>query len=263
MEDVIDMNSSSFRIWGKDNQTSPCYKYETRFAKGLRPIWLLSYPGSGNTWLRYLLEGATGIFTGSIYDDKILYEGGYLGELEDDKSGRTLTQKTHETVSDFDIPTIILIRNPKSSLKANWNFKKGKKTANPHLAQMSLGYFQGPAFRDFVAENIRVWETLLVNHLLLTKAPTHIVYYENLKQNPLSEIRRLLEFLGLPVSEERMACLQSHTTGSFKRKGREMKDPFADREDRSFAVAVSSVRRLIKDFGYPEPPLYDDVDELL
>lgn len=33
------------------------------------PIALASYPGSGNTWLRYLIEGASGIFTGSIYDD--------------------------------------------------------------------------------------------------------------------------------------------------------------------------------------------------
>ncbi|XP_064093196.1 sialate:O-sulfotransferase 2-like [Macrobrachium nipponense] len=262
MEDVIDMNSSSLRIWGDDNQSSPCYTYETRFAKGLRPIWLLSYPGSGNTWMRYLLEGATGIFTGSVYDDKILFEGGYLGELEDVKSGRTLTQKTHDTVSDFSIPTIILIRNPKSALKAYWNFKKGKKTTNPHLALTSLGYFQGPAFRDFVTDNIRLWETLLVNHLLLTQAPTHIVYYEHLKHNTLFEISRLLEFLGLPVSEGRMRCLQSHITGSFKRKGREMKDPFSESENRSFAVAVSSVRRLLRGLGYPEPPLYDDVVEL-
>ncbi len=33
------------------------------------PIALASYPGSGNTWLRYLLEGAGGIFTGSRYKD--------------------------------------------------------------------------------------------------------------------------------------------------------------------------------------------------
>ena len=30
-------------------------------------VALSSYPGSGNTWLRYLIEGITGIFTGSFY----------------------------------------------------------------------------------------------------------------------------------------------------------------------------------------------------
>ena len=33
---------------------------------------LVSFHGSGNTWVRYLLEQATGIFTGSIYCDGVL-----------------------------------------------------------------------------------------------------------------------------------------------------------------------------------------------
>ena len=32
----------------------------------LTGLW--SYPGSGNSWMRYLLEQATGIITGSIYE---------------------------------------------------------------------------------------------------------------------------------------------------------------------------------------------------
>ena len=32
-------------------------------------VALASFPGSGNTWLRYLLQQATGIITGSIYND--------------------------------------------------------------------------------------------------------------------------------------------------------------------------------------------------
>jgi hypothetical protein len=34
---------------------------------------LASYPGSGNTWVRYLIEAASGIYTGSIYKDANLY----------------------------------------------------------------------------------------------------------------------------------------------------------------------------------------------
>ena len=37
---------------------------------------LASFPGSGNTWTRYLIEGATGVFTGSIYLDKVLQSKG-------------------------------------------------------------------------------------------------------------------------------------------------------------------------------------------
>ncbi len=33
------------------------------------PTALASFPGSGNTWLRFLIESATGVFTGSRYKD--------------------------------------------------------------------------------------------------------------------------------------------------------------------------------------------------
>jgi len=38
------------------------------------PPMLLSFPGSGNTWLRILIDCATGIYTGSIYSDTTLYD---------------------------------------------------------------------------------------------------------------------------------------------------------------------------------------------
>ena len=37
---------------------------------------LVSFPGSGNTWVRYLLETASGIFTGSIYIDRRIISKG-------------------------------------------------------------------------------------------------------------------------------------------------------------------------------------------
>jgi len=37
---------------------------------------LVSYPGSGNTWLRHLIEMASGVFTGSVYFDENLYSRG-------------------------------------------------------------------------------------------------------------------------------------------------------------------------------------------
>lgn len=39
----------------------------------LPPVALASFPGSGNTWTRQLIESATGIYTGSFYKDSNLY----------------------------------------------------------------------------------------------------------------------------------------------------------------------------------------------
>lgn len=43
---------------------------------------LASFPGSGNTWLRYLIESVGGIYSGSVYDDEKLHElGGQICTL--------------------------------------------------------------------------------------------------------------------------------------------------------------------------------------
>ena len=42
-------------------------------------IALASFPGSGNTWLRYLLQQATGILTGSVYYDMELMNSLFPG----------------------------------------------------------------------------------------------------------------------------------------------------------------------------------------
>ena len=42
---------------------------------------LASMPGSGNTWVRHLIQLATGIFTGSEYDGETTekFPGGFIG----------------------------------------------------------------------------------------------------------------------------------------------------------------------------------------
>lgn len=57
------------------------------------PVALASFPGSGNTWVRGLLEKATGICTGSIYCDGTLLVSGMAGEFM--QSGTVIAVKTH------------------------------------------------------------------------------------------------------------------------------------------------------------------------
>ena len=47
----------------------------------VRGVYLLhSCPGSGNTWVRHLIEELTGVFTGSVYCDRLLTASGMWGE---------------------------------------------------------------------------------------------------------------------------------------------------------------------------------------
>ena len=49
-----------------------------------------------NVVSRYLIEGATGVFTGSIYKDLELQMMGFWGEIRDWRDGTTVVQKTHD-----------------------------------------------------------------------------------------------------------------------------------------------------------------------
>ena len=74
------------------------------------PIGLASFPGSGNTWVRGLLQKVTGYCTGSLYCDRDLRRHGFAGESITGPS--VLVTKTHKP-------------NPRTSLSVtNSSFSK-------------------------------------------------------------------------------------------------------------------------------------------
>ena len=67
------------------------------------PPVLWSFPGSGNTWMRALLERATGVTTGSVYNDPCLL-GSVVGEAVCDRVeaiGATLVNKAHAAMTPY------------------------------------------------------------------------------------------------------------------------------------------------------------------
>lgn len=115
-----------------------------------QPVGLVSLPGSGNTWVRGLLETATGICTGAVYCDISLRGRGFIGEYI--RSGRALVVKTH-SVSPRWIrghwwnleslgenagiygSAILLVRNPFDAFVAEWNRKVANKFRS-HTTEM-------------------------------------------------------------------------------------------------------------------------------
>ena len=97
------------------------------------PVALNSQEGSGNTWLRGLLEKATGICTGFYACDTEMRARGFLGEGI--QSAHVLVVKTHVHIPKWkgekSIPGLVyesvygsgvfLIRNPARGVIAEWN----------------------------------------------------------------------------------------------------------------------------------------------
>uniref|UniRef100_A0A672MYD5 WSC domain containing 1 n=1 Tax=Sinocyclocheilus grahami TaxID=75366 RepID=A0A672MYD5_SINGR len=107
-------------------QDSRCTEKKFLPEKSSSLVALSSFPGAGNTWVRHLIELATGYYTGSYYFDGTLYNRGFKGEKDYWKSGRTICVKTHESgqrdIEMYD-SAILLIRNPYRSLMAEFNRK--------------------------------------------------------------------------------------------------------------------------------------------
>jgi hypothetical protein len=57
----------------------PSLKFIAQQERG-QPLQLASYPGSGNTWMRELIQRGTGLVTGSAYRDASLKDQGFPGE---------------------------------------------------------------------------------------------------------------------------------------------------------------------------------------
>ena len=111
-----------------------------------RPVALASAEGSGNTWIRGLLEKATGTCTGFLYCDFMMRKEGFIGEMI--KSGSVLVVKTHTVVPQWygidyvhpkrDEPyyssAVFIVRNPYNALIAEWN----RRTTNGILIKKHL-----------------------------------------------------------------------------------------------------------------------------
>ena len=128
---------------------------------GRNPIALASFPGSGNTWVRGLIQGVTGLCTGAIYCDRTLRKTGFPGESI--RSGIALVVKTHhedprwtgiyydksapfsyfKEVEHIPVYTsaIFLLRNPFDSLVSEYSRQLRQEQPDNHINIPRREYF--------------------------------------------------------------------------------------------------------------------------
>jgi len=117
----IILNSSKLFLSGLPRTYEKCHQMS--FQQSGPVVALVSYAGSGNSWVRQLLELATGIYTGAIYCDKTYVYAGMIGEGI--RTGNVFAVKTHTKKSEI-ISTlkpskvIYIVRNPFESMLAEW-----------------------------------------------------------------------------------------------------------------------------------------------
>lgn len=204
--------------WSTDVQCSK-YQISHMIPKCRPPTALASFPGSGNTWMRHLIEGATGIFTGSRYKDLQIQMYGLWGEIRSWEDGTTIVQKTHDAnkhhvQADYGGRAILILRNPYDAILSTHNFMYAG-----HHGKAPARNYARPEWQKFVTIQMSKWLDMATNWTIHSSPDKAlVVHYENVKHDTLSEMFKVLDFFHMPIDRNRLACLQKHKDGLFQRE---------------------------------------------
>ncbi|KAI6654878.1 WSC domain-containing protein 2-like [Oopsacas minuta] len=181
-------------------------------------VALASFPGSGNSWVRYLMEQGSGYYTGSVYIDRKLQS---YGNLESVFNSSVIAIKTHEShgiinkyftkAIDYK-KCILIVRNPKQTLIAEIN----RFFTNDHTKSVQTSKWKSDNIQQKLLELAYGWKSFMLSWLDYSN-PLLVVQYEKLMENYQLELHRILRFLELDINEEGMQCLEHNNSGYFKR----------------------------------------------
>ena len=74
-----------------------------------------------------------------------------------------------------------------------------------------------PAWDREVKQKFQGWKTHITQWLKVTAIPVLVVGFENLKNDTYTELKRMLDFLGHPYSEDSVVCAIKSPSESFHR----------------------------------------------
>ncbi|MBI3160604.1 MAG: sulfotransferase domain-containing protein [Chloroflexi bacterium] len=157
-------------------------------ARGRRRVALSSYPRSGNTWLRGLIEAATGQASGSIYSDAVMRRG-----------ADGVVIKTHAWDMHRYTHAVLVVRHPFDALPSYFHYRQNiwKET--------------GLTWETFLLGAIEEWRGHTARWLAAgRRMPLYRLRYEDLLAEPQEELAKLLAWLGFDLPPERVAAAIDH-----------------------------------------------------
>jgi hypothetical protein len=168
--------------------------------QGRHRVALASFPRSGNTWVRFLLENATGELTGNSSDRNARI-------LARPKEG--LVIKTHRRDSHRYTRAIHLVRNPFDVVDSYYAWK----------ASLGWSWKYGElSWDEFVKLTVPLWRQH-TRHWLDAAPATFRIRYEDCLSDPVGHFGSLLEWLERPVSPQALgAAIDATSFDKLKRQ---------------------------------------------
>jgi hypothetical protein len=267
------------RCRGKSSKFGPVAEGGCRFmeGRGRLPVALASFPGSGNTWTRGLLEKVTGVCTGGLYCDCGLRTGGFTGEMVQGPS--VLVMKTHNlkvqfvgghVFSNTRVPfgaAVLLVRDPRAALVAEWNRERSKRMVSQNISNHYT--FVGESFfgenkdwENYIHLKLPRWPQQTVNLLLEAKTagrPVYVLVFEDLKAGTAQEMKKLTDFLGFSFSEQEVSDRLAAGFSKFYRNHTAEFSHFTPAQEQYVHDVVSKTSQFMKDNGIYD--LFPGIDD--
>jgi hypothetical protein len=168
--------------------------------QGIRPVWIASYPRSGNTFLRIILESAFNLPSYSIYyvegtghpdpsaealDKAPRLPQNWRNMLANTDSAIPIFIKTHDHPPDA-APTIFIARDGRAAIHSYFYYHKKFAFEQPSLTDVISGACQFGSW----SEHYQAWHPK-------TRPNTLLLLYDELVNDPDGIIARLSQFLNL------------------------------------------------------------------
>ncbi len=153
----------------------------------MRKSFLASYPHSGNTWVRYIVEYFSKRYTEGLYQSGIPMEKSIsnITELETKQDKPPILIKRHDiNEKEFDtMPLLLLVRNYKQCI-----VRHNKKDKMSVINKKFIATFEGTQ-NPFYFYLIRLYDLWI--------KPKLLIYYEDLinESKEEKEIKKILDFL--------------------------------------------------------------------
>jgi hypothetical protein len=180
--------------------------------------FLVSYPKSGNTWVRFLLANLIypNEAVGFANINRLLPAPGVLSKKFLKTLPRPRILKSHEP---FDVrfrKVIYLVRDPRDVAVSEYYFDRKKRYIAP---EMTLEQFIKPFLAGETSSYGSWWE-----HTASWIGPRHgnpsflLVRYEDLLADSVGETGKIAEFLGIDADEERLKAAVERSSADRMRK---------------------------------------------
>ena len=197
------------------------------------PPLLLSFPGSGNTWSRLLIEYATGVYSGSMEVNDIEYKNSFVGEvycsvntsiikahpqdlyfnqqepLITFKSRIQLRKCRRGFINNFK-RVVFVTRNPLDAIWSNFQLQLTKS----HTGNVIAISFNRNSWTNFAIQSAQDWFDKWNELILPMKSSAGEADFRELRYESLllptphreEELRKALAFMGYRPSNRQLKC---------------------------------------------------------